>query len=270
MTEVAKLNESERKGSPERFGDSWDRFREILPTHEEQFLHWTTGLGKEDWRGKRFLDVGCGIGRNSFWPHTYGAESSISIDIDERTLAAARLNLRCFSSALVENRSAYNIESFEDFDIVFSIGVIHHLDDPQLALRGMRDALRPGGTLLVWLYGFENNERLVRYFNPIRHALLSRMPLPVVYALSLPATLMLWLLLKVGIGRTQYMNLIRTFSFRHLRAIVYDHMIPKLANYYTRREAIELVREAGFIDVKAHWVNEMSWTILGLKPDRSD
>jgi hypothetical protein len=61
------------------------------------------------------------------------------------------------------------------------------------------------------------------------------------------------------------MRLIRTFSFRHLRAIVYDHMIPKIAKYYTQDEALGLLRDAGLGDVSAHWVNEMSWTVIGRK-----
>ena len=266
MNDASGVDSRERKGSPERFGDSWDRFSEILPVHEEQFLRWAAGIDKTDWAGKRFLDVGCGIGRNSYWPHTYGAASSLSIDIDERTLDAARRNLSGFPSAAVEYRSAYAIECSNEFDIAFSIGVIHHLDAPDVALRSMFDALKPGGTMFVWLYGFENNEWIVRYFNPLRHLLFSKLPLPVVYALSLPATAVLWLYLRTGLGRTEYMRLIRTFSFRHLRAIVYDHMVPRIANYYTRPEAVALLQAAGLEDVQATWVNEMSWTVTGRKP----
>ena len=131
----------------------------------------------------------------------------------------------------------------------------------------MFKAVKPGGKLLVWLYGYENNEWLVRYFNPARKFLFSKMPLPLVYGLSLPATALLWLWLKLDFGSTQYMKMIRSFSFRHLRAIVYDHMIPVIALYYTRDEAIQLLQESGLQDVKAHWVNEMSWTVIGTKPD---
>jgi hypothetical protein len=130
----------------------------------------------------------------------------------------------------------------------------------------MRRAVKPGGTVLVWLYGFENNEWLVRYFDPARRFLFSKMPLWLVYGLSLPATALLWLFLKAGLGRTEYMRLIRTFSFRHLRAIVYDHMIPRIAKYYTKAEAIELLESAGLENVQATWVNEMSWTVTGVKP----
>jgi len=256
----------EQLGSPDRFGHSWNIFSEILPVHEEQFLRWTSGIEKGDWEGKQFIDVGCGIGRNSYWPLTYGAASCLSIDIDDRTLAAARDNLSGFSDAVVEKRSAYEINEDSRFDIAFSIGVVHHLDDQPAAVRQMRKAIRPGGIVLVWLYGYENNEWLVRFFDPLRRMLFSKMPLALVYALSLPATALLWLLLKLGLGRTEYMRLIRNFSFRHLRAIVYDHMIPKIASYYRKDEAIALLRDAGLENVRAHWVNEMSWTVIGNKP----
>lgn len=256
----------EKLGSPERFGHSWNIFSEILPVHEEQFLRWTSGFDKADWAGKRFLDVGCGIGRNSWWPLTYGAASCLSIDVDERTLGAAKTNLASYENAIVENRSAYAINESDLFDIAFSIGVIHHLDDPLAAVRQMRQAVRPGGTVLLWLYGYENNEWLVRFFDPARRFLFSKMPLSLVYFLSLPATALLWLLLQLRVGRTEYMRLIRTFSFRHLRAIVYDHMIPRIAKYYKEHEAVELLQEAGLENVRAHWVNEMSWTVIGSKP----
>lgn len=257
----------EQRGSPDRFGHSWNIFSEILPIHEEQFVRWTAGIDKADWVGKRFLDVGCGIGRNSWWPLNYGAASCLSIDVDERTLAAARNNLAQFKHAVVENRSAYEINEQDEFDIAFSIGVIHHLDDQPAAVRQLIKATKPGGTVLVWLYGYENNEWLVRFFDPSRRFLLSRLPLRFVYVLSLPATMLLWLFLRTGLGRTEYMRLIRTFSFSHLRAIVFDHMIPHIAKYYTKVEAIALLEEAGLENVQAHWVNEMSWTVVGSKPE---
>ncbi len=43
-------------------------------------------------------------------------------------------------------------------------------------------------------------------------------------------------------------------------------MIPKIATYYREGEAIELLQEAGLTNVRAHWVNEMSWTVIGEKP----
>ena len=51
---------------------------------------------KADWKGKQFIDVGCGMGRNSYWPMRYGATRGLAIDVDERSLAVARKTLAEF------------------------------------------------------------------------------------------------------------------------------------------------------------------------------
>src|SRR3954454_2609365 len=92
------------RGSPDRFGWEWNTYAEILPEYEEQFRRWTVHLQPEDWAGKSFLDVGCGMGRNSFWPMSYGARDSVAVDLDERSLAhAARWLTRgatCYNSPI--------------------------------------------------------------------------------------------------------------------------------------------------------------------------
>lgn len=256
-----------KQGSPDRFGHSWNIFNEILPIHEEQFKRWTQGLSKTFWKGKNILDAGCGIGRNSYWAMKYGAASALCIDVDTRTLDAARKNLEQFKTAKVKYKSIYELESSNEFDVCFSIGVIHHLEKPELAVEKMYNATKPGGKTLIWLYGYENNEWIVRFFNPVRKLLFSRMPLPFVFALSLPLTTVLWVMIHIGFGRIEYFKLLREFSFRHIRAIVYDQMIPVIAHYYTKEESIELLRGAGFEDIEIHWVNQMSWTVIGYKPE---
>src|SRR5690349_2799930 len=93
------------RGSPDRFGYAWDRYAEILPLHEEQFRRWTAPLPREDWHGVRFLDAGCGIGRNSYWPMTYGASGGVALDVDPRTLARARSNLSGYPALEVRQQS---------------------------------------------------------------------------------------------------------------------------------------------------------------------
>jgi SAM-dependent methyltransferase len=254
------------RGSPERFGYSWDKYAEILPDHEEQFRRWTYPLTPEDWRGKRFLDGGCGIGRNSFWPLGYGAASALLIDVDERSLGRARANLAGFPQAEIRYHSLYEPIEPGGFDIAFSIGVVHHLEHPERAVARLAEAVGPGGQVLIWLYGRENNGWIVWLVTPLRRLLFSWLPLPLVDGLSWPATGLLWLMLRLGLSRIEYFRLIRRFSFRHLRAIVFDHMIPKIALYYREHEAVALLRAAGLVEVTAHWVNEMSWTVIGRKP----
>jgi SAM-dependent methyltransferase len=252
------------KGSPERFGYSWDRYSDLLPAHEEQFLRWTA-RGKDIWNSARFLDGGCGIGRNSFWPMTYGAAGGVAVDVDDRTLSRARHNLARFPGVEVRRQSIYEIAEQDCFDIAFSIGVVHHLSDPDAAVARLARATKPGGLVLLWLYGHENNDWIVRFFNPFRRVLFSHAPLWLVHALSWPLTAILWCALRLGIFSGEYYRLIKAFSFSHLRAIVFDHMIPRIARYYTRAEAEELLRRAGLTDIRSVHVNENSWSVGGRK-----
>lgn len=261
IAEISELS----KGSPDRFGYSWDHYADLLPEHEEQFLRWTA-LGKSFWKGIRFLDAGCGIGRNSYWPMTYGALGGLAVDVDDRTLHRARKNLAPFPGMEVRKQSIYEITETGTFDIAFSIGVVHHLADPSAAVARLARAVKPGGQVLVWLYGRENNGWIVYLFNPLRRALFSRLPLRLVHALSWPLTGLLWRILRLGLPLGPYLRLLRGFSFEHLRAIVFDHMIPRIALYYTRAEAEALLRGAGLVDVETVWVNKMSWTARGRKP----
>jgi SAM-dependent methyltransferase len=253
-------------GSPERFGYEWGEYAEMRPEYEEQFRRWSVPLEPKDWKGKSFLDVGCGMGRNSYWPASYGASEGLAIDVDPRSLASARRTLSKFASVRVDERSAYEIGERDRFDIAFSIGVIHHLEHPEQALAGMVQAVKPGGRVLIWVYGLENNRWLVSFLDPLRKALFSRMPIGLVHHLSIYPSALLWLSLRLGVGRIAYFNLLRGFTFRHLRSIVFDQMLPKIANYWPRETVERLLRERGLQNVETRWVNEMSWAATGTKP----
>lgn len=258
MTDIA--------GSPERFGYEWGVYAEILPEYEEQFRRWTAPLAPQDWRDRSFLDVGCGMGRNSYWPMRWGAAEGCAVDIDDRSLAAARRNLAAFGNVEVLRSSAYELPFENRFDIVFAIGVIHHLEDAPRALRRMVRAARPAGRVLVWVYGREGNGWLLWLLNPLRRALFSRLPIRFVHHLSLYPSALLWLLLRLGLRPGEYWQLLARFGFAHLRSIVFDQMLPRIAHYW-RRDAVEaLMREAGLHDIRIYAVNGMSWSAIGTKP----
>ena len=266
MTEQTWLD---RAGSPERFGYEWATYGEIRPEYEEQFRRWTRHLSPEDWRGASFLDVGCGMGRNSLWPMTYGAREGVAVDIDDRSLANARRNLAGFPRAEVVRASAYDLPFEDRFDIVYSIGVIHHLERPEEALRRMAGAARPGGRVLIWVYGREGNEWMVSVLDPLRKALFRRLPVAAVHHLSLYPAALLWALLRSGLAPTEYFKLLTRFGFRHIRSIVFDQMLPRIAHYWPREAVVELMTGAGLEDIRIESVNGMSWSAIGTRPIRS-
>ena len=257
---------SVRGGSPDRFGYEWAEYDEVKPEYEELFQRWLPFFDKGSWQGKTFLDVGCGMGRNSFWPMTYGAAACTAIDLDDRSLASARRNLARFPTAEVQKLSAYDIDYRDHFDIVFSIGVIHHLEWPARALERLVAATKPGGTVAIWVYGRENNGWFLWVLDPLRKHVFSRFPLSLLHVLSNVPTALLWLALRLGLYRVAYFRLMREKSYRTLRLAVFDQLLPRIANYWRRDEVEQLMKDQGLSNVELCWVNEVSWAARGIRP----
>jgi SAM-dependent methyltransferase len=255
----------DKNGSPDRFGYEWGNYGSLEELYEEQFLRWIPFLRPHHWPSQTFLDVGCGMGRNSYWPLKYGAKAGVGVDIDDRTLASARSTLAVFPNFSAYFKSAYDLGYENQFDIAFSIGVIHHLEDPDLAISNMVRATKPGGRVIIWVYGHENNEWIVKYFNPFRNTLFSKMPISLVHHLSLYPSIFLYYFLRSRNFKSRYLNLLKKFKFTHLRSIVFDQMLPVIANYWTYDEVYALMRNAGLQNIEVQNVNDMSWSAVGYK-----
>jgi hypothetical protein len=97
----------------------------------------------------------------------------------------------------------------------------------------------------------------------MRKYLFSRLPVGWVHSLSMFPTAVLWVLLRIGFGRIQYFQLLRHFSFSHLRSIVFDQMLPKIAHYWTRSQVERLMKSCGLMQIEVVEVNEVSWAARG-------
>jgi len=188
------------KGSPERFGYSWERYPSCYPR-----MRRSSCAGRHS--RKNF--GGSAVCRWWVWnraervlAHDIWREGGLAVDVDDRTLNRARSNLERYPNLEVRKQSIYDIEEENTFDIAFSIGVVHHLSDPDAAVARLVRAVKPGGQVLLWLYGRENNGWIVHFFNPLRSRLFSWLPLPLVHILSWPLTALLWLAVRLGFQPT--------------------------------------------------------------------
>ncbi|MEK6875355.1 MAG: class I SAM-dependent methyltransferase [Nanoarchaeota archaeon] len=248
-------------GSQERFGYEWNKFNKIIPKYEIQFLKWVYPLKKEDFKGKRIIDAGCGTGRNSYWPLIYGAKGVFAFDYDKRTVSIAKRNLSKFKNAHVEFKSIYDLKEKNKFDIAFSIGVIHHLEDPDLAIRNLIFSVKKGGIVLIWVYGYEGNEWIVKYINPIRKITSKTNPSLInifSYVFSIP----LYFYIKIFNQKSPYLKQISTFKFWHIHSIVFDQLIPRIANYWKKEEALNFFKDKNVYNINIYNVNKNSWTVI--------
>ncbi|MDJ0852453.1 MAG: class I SAM-dependent methyltransferase [Myxococcota bacterium] len=244
-----------------RFGFEWDRYRALFPHYEEQFRGWIHPLGPGDFAGRNVLDAGCGMGRNSLWAARWGAGSVVAVDEAELAVAAAQETLAELPGVRVERRSLYELPWEERFDLCFCVGVVHHLAEPRRALGQLRKVLRPGGRLVVWLYGHEGNEAWIRFFRLV-HPALRRLPPRWVHSLAYACSLPIFLGLKLPFPKSPYVESLSRFPFAHVHKIVFDQLLPALTHYYRRNEVEALFQGAGFAHFEIHHNRGYSWTVV--------
>ena len=109
------------------------------------------------WRGKRVLEIGCGIGTDTISFARHGATvTALELSPKSLEVAAARAEVYGLSDRITFYcGSAEELSRFlpaETYDLVYSFGVIHHTPNPGRVLEGMRRYVRPGGTLKVMVY----------------------------------------------------------------------------------------------------------------------
>ena len=261
QTEIDQLT---KKGSPDRFGYEWDHYSQILPESKEQLQRWLGPVSLDSFKGLDVMDVGCGMGRNPYWMLQSGARSMTAVDVDERSLNAARSNLSRFQYTTVTRCSVYELDPCElgYFDRVTHIGVLHHLAEPKLAVKKIWGCVKPGGEFIFWVYGKTGN-RIIIPFIKVAQFLGSKLPLPVVHLISKIIASFVWFFIRLIPIPVEYYQFIRRVSFNNLVSIVFDQMIPKIANYWDEKEIHEII--SGLPDVESvqiHHVQGNSWTAI--------
>jgi 2-polyprenyl-3-methyl-5-hydroxy-6-metoxy-1,4-benzoquinol methylase len=109
------------------------------------------------WRGKKVLEIGCGIGTDTINFARHGALVT-AVDLTEKSLEVARQRARVFG---LEDRIRFveaNAEQLseyvppERYDLVYSFGVIHHTPHPDRVLEELRKFTGPGSTVKIMVY----------------------------------------------------------------------------------------------------------------------
>ncbi|MCX5935577.1 MAG: class I SAM-dependent methyltransferase [Pseudanabaena sp. LacPavin_0818_WC45_MAG_42_6] len=105
----------------------------------------------------RILDAGCGSGVSTeYLVHLNPEATVIGIDLSEGTLAVAKERCQRSGATRVEfhHLSLFDADQLEgDFDLINSVGVLHHTSDPIRGIQALANKLAPGGLLHIFVYG---------------------------------------------------------------------------------------------------------------------
>ncbi len=118
-----------------KFGKNWNNYikkylnNDRLEKAKTSLVNFT---GLTDFKGKTFIDIGCGSGLFSLAAFKLGATKIVSLDVDEDSVACCQIlkkregNPNIWEVVTGDALDQSFIQSLGTFDIVYSWGVLHH------------------------------------------------------------------------------------------------------------------------------------------------
>lgn len=130
-------------------------FREVSERRYRVEPHIAEFAGFHLWAGKRVLEIGCGIGTDAEEFSKHGADY-VGLDYSDQSVEIARKRFEVLGlEGTFHNVDASNskeMSDFQNFDLVYSYGVIHHFPNIETIISNARDSLRAGGEFRFMVY----------------------------------------------------------------------------------------------------------------------
>jgi 2-polyprenyl-3-methyl-5-hydroxy-6-metoxy-1,4-benzoquinol methylase len=259
------------------FGFQWHRYQKVQLDHDERRIEdrdfrMKTGLRPEELQGKLVLDVGCGMGRFAEVATRWGARV-VGVDLSAAAeVAAKNLKDREFVAFQADVFALPFLPG--SFDIIYSVGVLHHTPDCEAAVKTLEKYLKPGGILAVWLYSGYN--KWYRFSDIWRHYTSSMKPttLHTILKVAVPVLYNTQLVLnKVPLvgppvaGLMHHVFPVNRQKNPELRMLdTFDWYSPKYQSKHTYEQVFRWYEAMGMDDMR---VGETSIAVRGRKPFRT-
>ena len=191
----------------------------------------------------------------------------------------AKYNTRLHNNVYVAQADIHHLPfEPESFDLIYSIGVLHHLPDPEAAFRNLLRYLKPGGWIHIYLYWQPENSRSNApcwlSSRAIRR-ITTRIPHRLVYGLSFPAAAIVFagfvwpyqLLAAAGlngIAERMPMKQYASYPFRVCVNDQFDRLSAPIEFRFTRDEVEGWMRRAGLEEIVIR--PNYGWCATGRKP----
>jgi SAM-dependent methyltransferase len=227
------------------FATSWNNLPPGSIYTEAQVADWFAPLAPADIRGARVLEMGCG--NASLMVHVIRWQPAQLDGIDlGAAVASAQKNLAAsgFSNWSVRQEDLTAFTS-DGYDIVYSIGVLHHLKEPRLGFDAVVRNTRRGGRFHCWVYAREGNSLVIGLVDPLRRVA-SRLPWWVTkYALATPLVFPYYLYAKLlaalprwkalrALPLHDYSHWIARREFAFFRHVAFDQLVTPQTAYLDR------------------------------------
>jgi len=275
-TQIHELN----KRTSKVFGYEWHEFpvTNFQETYHKDFISWMSHPFDEDFlKNKQILDVGCGGGNYSSIMGGYKAKVvgiDLSVAVDE-----AYKNTKDIKDVDIIQADILSLPLKEKFDMVFCVGVLHHLTDPKKGFHNLLKVLKKDGYMFLRVYSKEGNKITIYLVDKVMKKIIRKLPFKVVngicwsmaHLLNLSLSLLYLplnrnkFLRKIGkkLPYNNYFLYISNFDFRHKQNIFFDVLSAPVVHYYSKKDLEELFKGLKIISIKGDDI--LSWKVLAQK-----
>ncbi|MBA2734790.1 MAG: methyltransferase domain-containing protein [Acidobacteria bacterium] len=246
------------------FGYEWQAFSEMLPDYESNFRWYFERFAPGSFAGKRILDAGCGTGRHTFHMARSGAHEVVAMDFSQAIEVAARNNSENQNTHFVQADIYHPPFPPDSFDFVYSLGVLHHLPDPEKGFRTLLPLLRAGGYMNIYLYWNLESEaawrraalsvitQTRRITTRLPHTLLKKVSWLIAAAFQgafvLPARALDKFKVTRPLADRVPLGHYRKYSFRVLYTDQFDRFSAPIENRYSRADVAKWFEKEGIED----------------------
>jgi SAM-dependent methyltransferase len=260
------------------FGEEWKHFDQSGLAEADAKRLFAAYFAVFPWhelpRGAHGFDLGCGTGR---WARLVAPRAGALHCIDPSdAIEVARRNLAEYPNCVLHRCGVDRMPiSAGSMDFGYSLGVLHHVPDPQAALENCVRCLKPGAPFMLYLYyAFDNRPRWFRLLWRVSDAIrriVSRMPFFVRLAVSqVLAMVVYWPLARAARVAERLGADVSNFplsGYRHLgfyvmRTDALDRFGTRLEWRFTRAQMEAMMANAGLEHIRFS-ESEPYWCAVG-------
>jgi SAM-dependent methyltransferase len=256
------------------FANSWNNLPSGSIYTKDQIIDWFLPLTNEDIKGSRILELGCG--NASIIQHIIkdNPELIVGVDLGDSCISAKKnLQMSDYTNYEIIQSDMTTFRSENKFDIVYSIGVIHHLKEPKSGFNSVIENTKPGGRFHCWVYAREGNSVIIYLVDPIRK-IASKLPwwfnkyliaTPLSFVYYIYAHLITFLKLNF-FPLYEYSKWIKKRNFLFFRHVAFDQLVTPQTVYISKSQIENWLKNNEKINIESSYIifrNGNSWKFGG-------
>jgi SAM-dependent methyltransferase len=258
------------------FASSWNNLRAGSIYTKDQVCDWFLPLEKNDIEGKTILELGCGNASLLLHILDWAPRYAVGVDLGDSVISAMA-NVGGYDNCKIIKADITNFRS-EGYDVVYCIGVIHHLKVPRDGFESVIKNTKKGGKFHMWVYAREGNALIIYIVDPIRK-ITSKLPWFITkYLVATPLAIPFYIYAKLirylkGISIFKHLPLyqyglwISDREFVFFQHVAFDQLVTPQTTYISKEVIVDWLKSMPEIDQSSTYVimrNGNSWKFGGV------